>query len=70
MSRATLSVRLLAVGATAAALALPTVGAAAGESGSSVSAAGTDAAPGSELHRDHAGWPTGGRWWSATAPTR
>ena len=32
MSRATLSVRLLAVGATAAALALPTVGAAAGES--------------------------------------
>ena len=34
--RATLSARLLAVGATAAALALPTVGAAAGESGSSV----------------------------------
>jgi hypothetical protein len=49
MSRATLSVRLLAVGATAAALALPTVGAAAGESASSVTAAGINAAPGSEL---------------------
>ena len=44
--RATLSVRLLAVGATAAALALPTVGAAAG---SSVTVAGISAAPGSEL---------------------
>ena len=50
--RATLTVRLLAVGATAAALAVPTVGAAAGESGASVSsvtAAGVNAAPGSEL---------------------
>ena len=47
--RATLSVRLLAVGATAAALALPTVGAAAGESATAVTAAGINAAPGSEL---------------------
>ncbi len=47
--RATLSVRLLAVGATAAALALPTVGAAAGESVTAVTAAGINAAPGSEL---------------------
>ncbi|MDQ1601261.1 MAG: hypothetical protein QOD68_2735 [Actinomycetota bacterium] len=52
MSRATLPVRLLVVGATAAALALPTVGAAAGESVSSVTAvtaAGINAVPGSEL---------------------
>src|SRR3954447_7488726 len=52
--RAPLSARLLAVGATAAALALPTVGAAAGESGSSVSSVSSvssavTAAPGSEL---------------------
>src|SRR4051794_23361412 len=49
--RATLSARLLAVGATAAALALPTVGAAAGESGSSVSSVSSavNPAPGSEL---------------------
>jgi hypothetical protein len=48
--RATLTVRLLAVGATATALALPAVGAAAGESGPPVTAAGiTVAAPGSEL---------------------
>ena len=49
MSRATLPVRLLVVGATATAQALPTVGAAAGESVSSVTAAGLNAAPGTEL---------------------